>query len=87
MSIGTEKRPDRVKRSHWERLATDAEVGIKTIVGIGMELGKALPPAAEKLAARFWAPHGEIKTISAIVTYCSSMSDRLIASLRSATTA
>jgi hypothetical protein len=80
MDIGGEKRPDRVMKRHWYRLAEAAEVGTKAVVGICLELADSLPPAAKELAARFRKQYGESQEISKVVTYALSMSERLTTS-------
>ena len=85
MKIGGENRPDWIMRRHWERLAAEAEVGAKAVIGLCMESSETLPAAAGKLAKDFIIQHGGEATIQAIVKYSSSMSARLAEGLRKET--
>lgn len=67
MKIGGENRPDWIMKRHWERLAEEAGVGAKAVMGICTDLEEALPAAAEKLAKDFVAKHGAKDTINKVV--------------------
>jgi len=53
MKVGGEDRPDWIMKRHWERLAEEADVGVKAVLGICNDLGEALPTAVKKLEKTF----------------------------------
>lgn len=66
MKIGGENRHDWVMKRHWERLAEEAGVGTKAVLGICNDLEEALPAALEKREKEFVAKHGAKETIHEI---------------------
>ena len=81
MKIGGENRPDWVMKRHWERLAGDADVGVKAVLGICAEMGEKLPGSAESLAKTFTQRYNAAESINKIQKHVSKMSDKLISSL------
>lgn len=67
MRVGGENRPDWVMKRHWERLAEEAGVGAKAVIGICNDLEEALPAAAIRLAKDFVTKHGGKDTVQKIV--------------------
>ncbi|MFC1679313.1 type II toxin-antitoxin system HipA family toxin [Elusimicrobiota bacterium] len=69
MKIGGENRPDWIMRRHWERMAGDAEVAVRAVLGACEELAESMPGAAKALAKEFEPKHGAGATIGGIVEY------------------
>jgi len=83
MKIGGENRPDWVMRRHWERMAGDADVAPRAVLGACEELAQALPDAAGKLAGEFKSPEAAA-TIGKIVEYAGKSAARLKDALKAA---
>jgi len=77
MKIGGENRPEWVMRRHWERLAGDAHVGTKAVIGICREMCGKLPVLSGSLAGTFAQSYGAGETIPRIHSHILKMSDKL----------
>ncbi len=53
MRLGGERRPDRLRRKNWERLAEDLEISPRAVFGELENLTQAIEKAAEALAGEF----------------------------------
>jgi serine/threonine-protein kinase HipA len=67
MGIGGEKRPEWIRRRHWERFAADIQVGRSLVLDTVADLATRMPEAAAKVAAEQVAAVGDCKTLTAIV--------------------
>lgn len=67
MGLGGEKRPEWLRRRHWERFAAEIQIGRSLVLGTVMELATRMPEAAEQVAGEQASVLGESRTISAIV--------------------
>jgi len=83
MKIGGENRPDWVMRRHWERMAGEAGVAPRAVLGACEELARDLPGAAGKLAGEFAAP-GAAATIGKIAELVGKSAARLKDALKAA---
>ncbi|MFH2203904.1 MAG: type II toxin-antitoxin system HipA family toxin [Elusimicrobiota bacterium] len=66
MKIGGENRPNWIMKRHWERLAEEADVGVKAVLGICNDLGEALLMAVKKREKTFVPEFGAKKSIREI---------------------
>ena len=82
MRVGGQYRSDWVLKDNWERLAAEAGVGWNAVLDLCLELGEKAPAEAEPLAASFAAEHGAKETIDKIAKNVSSMSQKLLGSLK-----
>jgi serine/threonine-protein kinase HipA len=67
MGIGGEKRPEWIRRRHWERFATDIQVGRSLVIDTVADLATRMPEAAAKVAKEQVSIAGGRKTLTAIV--------------------
>lgn len=79
MRIGRQYRADWVLKEHWERLAEEAGVGAKSVLGLCAEMGETVPELARPLAAAFAAEHGAKDVIDKILKNISSSAKRMLA--------
>ena len=66
LRIGGERRPERLRRRHWEALGDELEIAPRAIFGELGRLTRAIEKSAEVLAGEFGARHGGNETIAAI---------------------
>lgn len=78
MKIGGEARPEWILKRHWERLAQQADVGLKAVAGICGELGETLPESASKLAKDFTGQYGAADVIWRICGRIASAGQKLL---------
>lgn len=77
MKVGGENRLAWIMRRHWERLALNADVGEKAIIGICKEMGEKAPEAAKSLTETFEKNNWAVETILKIKKHILKMSDIL----------
>jgi serine/threonine-protein kinase HipA len=77
MKIGGENRIEWIMRRHWERLAGDADVGAKAVVGVCQEMCASLPGLSRSLAKTFVQSYGAEETILKIHGHISKMANEL----------
>jgi serine/threonine-protein kinase HipA len=66
LRLGGERRPERLRRRHWEQLAEDLGVAPRAVLGELKQLLDGIEPAASKLAGEFSQFQGCGETIAAI---------------------
>ncbi|MFK5925461.1 MAG: type II toxin-antitoxin system HipA family toxin [Desulfuromusa sp.] len=67
MRLGGERRPDRLRRKHWERLAVELEISPRAVFGELENLTQAIDKTAEALAGEFKDRYDCGDTINAIL--------------------
>ena len=82
MRIGKQHRADWVLKAHWERLAEEAGVGAKAVIGICEEMGARVPGLARGLADRFSTEHGGKEIIAKILKNITDAAQTLVGALR-----
>lgn len=82
MKVGGENRTEWVSRRHWERLAGEADVSPKAILGICEQAGTAVPASAKKLSAGFIADYGASETINKIVEHLDKLGSLMLRNIR-----
>lgn len=82
MRIGKQYRADWVGKSHWERLAEEAGVGVKAVIAICEDMGVRVPESARGLADRFSAEHGGKEIVARILKTVTAAAQRMLGALR-----
>jgi serine/threonine-protein kinase HipA len=82
MRLGREYRPDRLFRRHWERLADEAGVGVKAVLGVCAEMGESVPDEARRLAAEFPAGEAGRAALARIVEAVAGAAGRMLKGIR-----
>lgn len=67
MRLGGERRPDRLRRKHWEHLAEDLGISPRAVFGELENLTQAIESTAEALAGEFNDRYGCSETMNAIL--------------------
>ena len=67
LRLGGERRPDRLRRRHWEGLAEDLNIAPRAVLGELERVTRAIEPEAEALAGEFNSRYDCGKTIDAIL--------------------
>lgn len=67
MRLGGERRPDRLRRKHWERLAEDLAIAPRAVFGELENLTQTIEQTAEALAGEFNDRYGCGETMNAIL--------------------
>lgn len=76
MRLGGERRPDRLRRKHWERLAEDLGIAPRAVFGELANLTQAIESTAEALAGEFNARYDCGETMNAILATIQRRSGR-----------
>lgn len=78
MKVGGENRPDWIRRDHWERLAADANVGVRAVFTVADELVEKWPETFIKTRNELAAGPGNYAVVDKIKIH----SDKMIAHLK-----
>ncbi len=67
LRLGGERRPDRLRRRHWERLAEELEIAPRAVFGELERLTRTIEKTAEALVGEFTDRYGGGETMNAIL--------------------
>jgi hypothetical protein len=76
MRLGGERRPDHLRRRHWESLSVELEIAPRAVFGELERLTRTIEKTAEALAGEFTARYDCGETMNAILEVIRSRSGR-----------